>query len=78
MAPPEPREPRSGGALRAAWSHVREHPGIASVMLVCTLGGAALGFALLGAEWSVVRRIAGGAVAGAGIGLVITATRMIG
>ena len=63
------------GALARA---VRAHPVITGVLVGCTLAGAALGFALLTEDWSAARRIAGGAIAGAGAGLIITATRMIG
>lgn len=66
-------------SLRGAWRWaVRDHPGIASVLVGCTLIGAVLGLMLLTQEWSVLRRIAGGAVAGAGVGFLVTATRMIG
>ena len=49
---------------------------ITGMMLGCTLVGAVLGFALLADDWSAGRRILGGAVAGAGAGLLITATKM--
>ena len=54
----------------------RRHPVITSVMVGCTLIGAALGLALLTDEWSAARRLLAGAVAGAGTGLLITATKM--
>jgi hypothetical protein len=47
-------------------------------MVVCTLGGAIVGVSMLSADWSLARRLAGGLIGGAGIGLLITATRMIG
>ncbi len=59
-------------------SAIRSHPVIAGILLGCTVLGAVLGVALLTGEWSLVRRIAGGAVAGAGVGLIITASRMLG
>lgn len=76
---PMSQERETASAFGAAWRWaVRDHPVIAGVLVACTLGGAVLGFALLTPEWSVARRIAGGAVGGAGIGLIVTATRMIG
>jgi hypothetical protein len=55
---------------------VRDHPVITSVMVVCTVAGAVLGACLLTQDWSLARRIAGGAMSGAGVGLLITATKM--
>ena len=43
-----------------------------------TLSGAVLGAYFLTGEWSLARRILGGAVAGAGTGLLITTTKMLG
>ena len=57
---------------------VRAHPVISSVMLGCTLIGVGLGYELLSPEWALWRRLLGGAVGGAGVGLTITAARMIG
>ncbi len=57
---------------------LRDHPVITGVVVGCTLLGGVLGIYLLTGEWSVARRVAGGAVAGAGVGLIITATRIIG
>ena len=56
--------------------YARRHPVIAGTLIVCTLAGAVLGFALLSGEWSSARRIAAGAVAGGGVGLLLTATKM--
>jgi hypothetical protein len=75
------REPGvEGGEPRAAggFSRLRRHPVITAVLLGCTLAGAVLGFYLLTGDWSAARRIAGGAVAGAGVGLLITAPKMLG
>jgi hypothetical protein len=55
-----------------------KHPIICAVVVVCIAIGAALGATLLTGEWSLARRIAAGAVAGAGVGLLITAPRIIG
>jgi hypothetical protein len=57
---------------------VRRHPVIVFVMLACTVLGAVLGAVYLGDDWSLARRLAAGAVSGAGIGLLFTATKMIG
>ena len=55
---------------------VRRHPVISTTLVVTTAFGAVLGAWLLTGEWSLARRIAGGAVAGAGIGLLITASKL--
>ena len=60
------------------WRVLRAHPIITGVMLCSTLAGAGLGFDLLSSEWALWRRVLGGAVGGAGVGLIITAARMIG
>ena len=57
---------------------LRAHPVITAVIVGCTLLGVALGIVLLPADWALLRKIAGGAVAGAGCGLIITAPRIIG
>lgn len=57
---------------------IRRHPVISSVLIGCTLLGAVLGVLLLSPDWWLVRRLAAGVVGGAGVGLIITATRIIG
>ena len=57
---------------------LRRHPVLTSVFLACTVAGAVLGFALLSHDWSALRRIAAGGVAGAGAAFLVTATRMFG
>lgn len=71
MTPATPQD--SAGGVRAL---VRQHPVITSVLLGCTLVGAALGAWLLTQDWSLARRLAAGAVSGAGVGLLLTATKM--
>jgi len=71
MTPPTPQAP-------GAWTALRRHPIITATLLGCTLAGAVLGFYLLTEDWSVARRLAAGAIAGAGTGLLMTATKMIG
>jgi hypothetical protein len=56
---------------------IQRHPVISAILIGCTLLGAALGFALLGDDWSALRRILAGTIAGAGVGLLITATKML-
>lgn len=69
---------RGGGAPASRLGVAARHPIISAVMLGCIALGVALGYLLLGEEWSVARRLLGGAVGGAGIGLLLTAPRMIG
>jgi hypothetical protein len=57
-------------------SIARRHPVIAGTIFATTLLGAVLGAWLLTGEWSLARRILAGAVAGAGTGLLLTATKM--
>jgi len=68
---------RSNG-LASAWASARAHPVITTTLLFCTVFGAVLGFFLLTEDWIAARRILAGAVAGAGTGLLITATKMLG
>jgi hypothetical protein len=60
----------------AWWAPLARHPVLTSVFAGCTLAGALLGPTLLSDEWSLLRRIAAGAVAGFGTGLLITATKL--
>ena len=55
---------------------VRRHPVVAATLLATSALGAVLGAFLITGEWSVARRIAAGTVAGAGTGLLLTATKM--
>lgn len=57
---------------------VARHPVISAVFAVLTIAGAVAGALYLPGEWSLARRLAGGAVAGAGTALFVTATRLIG
>jgi len=56
---------------------IQRHPVITAILVGCTLAGAALGFVLLGDDWSAARRILAGTIGGAGVGLLITATKLI-
>jgi hypothetical protein len=57
---------------------IAAHPIITATIAGCALLGALLGALLLTDDWSLARRIAGGLVAGAGVGLLITAPRIVG
>ncbi|MDH3210982.1 MAG: hypothetical protein OEM05_00685 [Myxococcales bacterium] len=70
---PQGGAPRGRGVRRV----VAQHPVITVALLGCTAIGAVLGVALLTGEWSVIRRALAGAVAGAGAGLFVTATRLL-
>ncbi len=67
--------PRARGGIAGS---VRRHPVIVSVLVTCTLAGAALGALFLTDDWSLARRLAAGAVSGAGFGFLLTATKMLG
>jgi NADH:ubiquinone oxidoreductase subunit F (NADH-binding) len=69
--PPESR--------RSAWLAVlARYPVLSGVLIGSTLLGALAGYVFLSGDWSVGRRILGGAVGGAGVGFLITATRLVG
>jgi hypothetical protein len=57
---------------------VKAHPVIATVCVLCTAGGAALGPVLADPSWSLSRQIAAGAIAGFGCAFIVVATRMTG
>ncbi len=61
---------------RVLASFVRGHPVVSATLAATTLLGALAGAVLLTDEWSLARRIAAGAVAGAGTGFLLTATKM--
>jgi len=70
--------PQRVGALVRARQTVSRHPIIVGAIVGSVLLGAVLGVVLLPAEWTLVRRLLGGAVGGAGCGLICTAPRIIG
>jgi hypothetical protein len=55
---------------------LRTHRGLVGIIVVTTLLGA-LGGAVLFDDWSLARRMAAGAVLGAGSALILTANRLI-
>lgn len=71
-APETPRPPEPW------WHRLRRHPVVTGVMVTCTLVGAVAGVLWLTDDWHMARRLAAGAVAGAGTGLLLTATKMMG
>ena len=54
----------------------RRHPVIAATLVATTATGAVVGAWLLTGEWSLARRVAAGAVAGAGTGFLLVATKL--
>ena len=65
---------------RPSWlAAIARHPVVSAVMIVCTLAGACVGYAfLISAAGSPLEAIVGGAVGGAGVRFLITATRLLG
>jgi len=57
---------------------IAAHPIIFGVIIGCISIGAVLGVFFLTEEWPLARRIAAGMVGGAGVGILITAPRIIG
>ena len=73
------QDPERSVAHGSGWRRVvREHPVIVGVLLGCTLAGVGIGVALLPEDWALLRRAFGGALGGAGVGLLCTAPRIIG
>jgi len=54
------------------------HPIISVVVVICTLAGGCAGVEFLDAEWTMLRRALAGGVFGAWIGMLLTATKMVG
>jgi hypothetical protein len=64
--------------MRAWLAALARHPVITGVVVACTLAGGLAGLLVLDADWSVARRVLAGAVGGAWVGLLLTATKMVG
>jgi hypothetical protein len=72
-------ESEPGTASRPRWiDGLIAHPVIVGVFVACIVLGAVLGATYLTDDWSLARRLAGGAVSGAGVALCVTATRIVG
>ena len=78
MPDPDPTpagEPRASGGLLGV---VRAYPIISATIVGCTLAGVVAGLLFLPESWELWRRLAGGALGGAGCGLIVTAPRIVG
>jgi hypothetical protein len=75
MAQPS-REPVANPSGRLA--ALRARPVLTAVMIGCAAAGLVLGVTLLPEGWPLARRVLGGVLGGAGVGLMVTASRMIG
>jgi hypothetical protein len=60
------------------WQSALRHPLITGVIATAIVAGAVLGAIYLSQDWTLVRRLAAGGVAGGGCGLLLTAYRIIG
>lgn len=56
----------------------RGHPVVTTLIVSLAVLGAVLGGLYLSPEWTLLRRVAAGALSGAGIGFFVVATRLIG
>ena len=54
----------------------REHPVLWALVAAGVVAGAAAGVVWLPDDWSLVRRLLAGGVAGGGVGFLIVATRL--
>ena len=59
-------------------SALARHPIITAVLVFCTLAGGWAGAQFLDADWSLARRALAGAVFGGWVGILLTATKMVG
>jgi len=74
-----PNTSREDNAERSSLGRlVGEHPVVTALIVTLAILGAVLGGLYLPPEWSTLRRVAAGALSGAGIGFFIVATRLIG
>jgi hypothetical protein len=64
--------------MRAVLTALARHPVITAIVVVCTLAGCWAGIQFLDADWSLPRRALAGGVFGAWIGMLFTATKMVG
>jgi hypothetical protein len=54
----------------------RAHPVISGILVTCTVAGTIAAPFLLSEEWSLLRKLLAGALAGGGTGFLITATKL--
>ena len=73
-----PSEPDEEFKPAPIWQSARHHPLITGVIALSFVTGAVIGAIFLTDDWSLLRRIAAGGVAGGGCGLMLTAYRIIG
>ena len=66
--------PEKGGLF----SLLRAYPVISATIAASTLLGVAVGLGVLPEDWTLIRRVLGGALGGAGCGLIVTAPRILG
>jgi hypothetical protein len=71
-------EAKPANTTRGLKAAITAHPIIFGVVIACISIGTVLGVLILTDEWSLARRIAAGAVGGAGVGILITAPKIIG
>jgi len=57
---------------------IRGHPVVTALIVSLAVLGAVLGGLYLPPEWPILRRVAAGALSGAGVGFFVVATRLIG
>ena len=57
---------------------LHRYPIITGTIVACTIVGAAVGVLFLPEQWALARKVAGGALGGAGCGLIVTAPRILG
>ncbi len=57
---------------------LRRYPLITGTIVACTIVGSVIGLFFLPTEWAMARKVAGGAIGGAGCGLIVTAPRILG
>jgi hypothetical protein len=75
----EPRPPPTGKSQpRGLAGVVRAYPIITATIVVCTGVGVVAGLLCLPEAWPLWRKLAGGALGGAGCGLIVTAPRILG
>jgi hypothetical protein len=67
-------DPRPSGLLAT----LQAHPVITATIVGSTVLGIIIGLVFLPEGWTLARKIAGGAIGGAGCGLIVTAPRIIG